>query len=45
MRETSKEERDVLQLRDVVLPVAALLDEQRPVLQVLPAGVTRVQLG
>lgn len=45
MWQTSEEERDVLQLRDVVLPVAALLDEQRPVLQVLSAGVTGVQLG
>lgn len=45
MCRTSEEERDVLQLRDVVLPVAALLDEQRPVLQVLSAGVTGVQLG
>lgn len=42
---TSQEERHVLQLGDVVLSVAAVFDEQRPVLQVLPAGVSRVQSG
>lgn len=43
--QTSEEERDVLQLRDVVLPVAAVFGEQRQVLQVLSAGVSWVQFG
>ena len=45
VRRTSEEERDVLQLGDVVLSVAAVLAEQRQVLQVLSAGVGGVQLG
>lgn len=45
MHQTSEEERDVLQLRDVVLSVATVLGEQRQVLQVLSAGMSRVQFG
>lgn len=45
VQQTSEEERDVLQLGDVVLSVAAVLAEQRQVLQVLSAGVGGVQLG
>lgn len=41
---TFKEVRDVLQLGDVVLAVFAVLGQQWEVLQVLPAGVARVQL-
>lgn len=42
---TSEEQRDVLQLGDVVLSVAAVFAEQRQVLQVLSAGVSWVQAG
>lgn len=42
---TSEEQRDILQLGDVVLSVAAVFAEQRQVLQVLSAGVSRVQFG
>lgn len=45
VQQTSEEERDVLQLGDVVLPVATVFGEQRQVLQVLSAGVTWVQFG
>lgn len=41
---TFEEVRDVLQLGDVVLAVLAVLGQQGEVLQVLPAGVARVQL-
>ena len=40
---TLEEARDVLQLGDVVLPVVAVLGQQGEVLQVLSAGVARVQ--
>ena len=40
---TLEEARDVLQLGDVVLPVVAVLGQQREVLQVLSAGVAWVQ--
>lgn len=45
MHHTSEEQRDVLQLGDVVLSVAAVFAEQRQVLQVFSAGVSRVQSG
>lgn len=41
----SEEDGHVLQLGDVVLSVAAVFGEQRQVLQIFSAGVSRVQLG
>ena len=41
---TFEEVGDVLQLRDVVLPVAAVVDEEREDVVELPTGVRRVQL-
>ena len=40
-----KEIGDVLELRDVVLPVAAVFNQEREDVIEFPAGVSRVQLG
>lgn len=42
---TSEKMGDVLQLGDVILPIATVFGEQRQVLQVLSACMGRVELG
>lgn len=42
---TFQKDRDVLQLRDVVLSVTTVFDQQGEIFQILPAGVTGIQFA